>query len=249
MTHRQQNYIDRIIMTPCVDKELMFRSHCIVHLRENDVAKHNKNACLTFDYLGENTARLLNLFYNSKDKTPAYSLGFIPKTDSEARIITDDTVRSITAALECEYSANPYLLKENDKKEIATLIDAAKGAVKDYRKQHKDDSVLTNDTYNSIFSDIDRWDITANERFCALFNKYKGALQEFFDLARKFDENDIKALVAYRNHITHGNYCEITDTVIRSARFMKLIIYCSLLNRLGIPYDKLKDMMFTNIID
>lgn len=247
MTHRTQNRVEQIIMIPCVEQKTECRKHCFVHFQENDSAELSKNVCFTFDFLGESTAKLLSLFYNSKSGKPSYSLGFIPRTDSEARVITDDTVRAVTAALECEYSANESLQKECEK-EIERLQKYIKDLIKEYREKTDETSSLSDETYNAIFSDIGHWGITAKEKYCALMNKYKDRVEEFYAIAPKFDEADISALVKYRNRISHGNYCEMDDQVIRSARFMKLMIYCSLLNRLGIPYDKLKDMMFTNII-
>ena len=68
---------------------------------------HLKNTC--FEDLGDSLPNLIRLFYDTEEKKPSYSLGFIPDNDNERNHITNMKIKEICTALECEFSFQKQL--------------------------------------------------------------------------------------------------------------------------------------------
>ena len=81
MTHRQENHIGEIKIDTSTNPEEHYVGRCLAHIRENDMAAAHQNTVVSFDRLGDGFANLLRIVYNSKENSPSYSLGFIPRND------------------------------------------------------------------------------------------------------------------------------------------------------------------------
>lgn len=241
MTHRQENHIGEIKIDTSTNPEERYVGRCLVHIRENDMAEAHQNTVVSFDRLGDGFAKLLGIIYNSKENSPSYSLGFIPRNDDERWTVTDDTVRAITSALECEIQAQKDL-QINQSPELLALCESVKQLVSDHKAQHSCDPVITQDTYNLINGSISHWTNAASERIIALFHKFDQEMNLHFQEDDRINEADIRALVKYRNSITHGNYREMTPEIRKTVIVMKLLVYTSLLSRIGVTITKADDI-------
>ena len=57
-----------------------------------------------------------------------------------------------------------------------------------------------------------------------------------------FSDEDISALIKYRNSITHGRYGIISDQVARATLVMEHLVYCCLLHRVGVPDQNIEEI-------
>lgn len=247
MTHRKENHFDYIFVEQSGDAMMRMMNRCLVHLWENDNAQMHSNCCATFDFLGDSLPRLLSLVYNSKDKEASYSLGFIPQNNDDSRIITDDTIRSISAAIECEYQLSDDLTI-NYSEELDTICELARNAVIKYREEYKNSTKLSPDTYNSIFKSISFWKITTAEKAYALYERFKNNMESYFSFRQRIAQEDIQRFVQYRNSISHGSYRKMTKEIRDTAFAMKVLVYYSLLHRIGIPDEKLNELNVMGVV-
>ncbi len=247
MTHRRENQIGEIKIDTSINPEEHYVGRCLVHIRENDMAKAHQNTVVSFDQLGDGFANLLRIIYNSKENSPSYSLGFIPRNDDEQWSITDDTVRTITSALECEIQAQKDL-QINQSPELFALCKSVKQLIRDHKEHHHDNPVISDETYNMVFNSIGNWTNATSERIIALFHKFDSEMNLYFQEDDRINEADIRALVKYRNSITHGNYREMTPEIRKTVIVMKLLVYTSLLSRIGVSITKADDISALSII-
>ena len=211
------------------------------------MAAAHQNTVVSFDRLGDGFANLLRIVYNSKENSPSYSLGFIPRNDDEQWSITDDTVRTITSALECEIQAQKDL-QINQSPELFALCKSVKQLIRDHKEHHHDNPVISDETYNMVFNSIGNWTNATSERIIALFHKFDSEMNLYFQEDDRINEADIRALVKYRNSITHGNYREMTPEIRKTVIVMKLLVYTSLLSRIGVSITKADDISALSII-
>ena len=247
MTHRRENQIGEIKIDTSINPEEHYVGRCLVHIRENDMAKAHQNTVVSFDQLGDGFANLLRIIYNSKENSPSYSLGFIPRNDDEQWSITDDTVRTITSALECEIQAQKDL-QINQSPELFALCKSVKQLIRDHKEHHHDNPVISDETYNMVFNSIGNWTNATSERIIALFHKFDSEMNLYFQEDDRINEADIRALVKYRNSITHGNYREMTPEIRKTVIAMKVLVYISLLSRIGVSITKADDISTFAII-
>ena len=84
MTNRTNNHFDEIsIFTVPVGDESFYSRKAIVNILDNDEGHVREYPGISFNDLGESAVRLLELFYNSREKKPSYSLGFIPRNERD----------------------------------------------------------------------------------------------------------------------------------------------------------------------
>lgn len=247
MTHRQENHIGEIKIDTSTNPEEHYVGRCLAHIRENDMAAAHQNTVVSFDRLGDGFANLLRIVYNSKENSPSYSLGFIPRNDDERWSITDDTVRTITSALECEIQAQKDL-RINQSPELLALCESVKQLVYDHKEKHRSNPIITDETYNMVFNSIGNWTNATSERIIALFHKFDQEMKLHFQEDDRINEADIRALVKYRNSITHGNYREMTPEIRKTVIAMKVLVYISLLSRIGVSITKADDISAFAII-
>ena len=246
MTHNRENHIESIYIVPCDDQLQGAKKQCLVHIRDNDIAKPHNDVCLSFDYLGNSVSMLLQLIYNNSEEKPTYSLGFIPRNKSD-KVVTDETVRAVASALECEFDADNELTLPVIP-ELADLCENVREKVRAFQREHKGNDSISNDLFNMIYGDIKRWNGTTREEIIALFNKYRSYMDNYFAFEATIDEKDIGAFVKYRNDISHGNYRVMNSQIRKTTLAMKVLVYLSLLHRSGVPYEQLNGVSIWPII-
>lgn len=241
MTNRTDNHYDEIsIYTLPVGHEHFHSSKAVVSIRDNDDGHIRKYPGMAFEDLGESVAKLLELFYNSKEKKPSYSLGFIPKNDSEHWRVTDDVVRAVAAAVECEVSCYKEV-GAPQQEALSGLCDEVKKLVKAHRELNQSSPVLTDNTYSLIFGSIDHWSLTAAEKIIWLYHRFSDAMDDPQHRSC-LSEQDIRGFVKYRNSITHGTYKEIDPDVVRTTVALEKLAICSLLERVGVAHEKIVEL-------
>ena len=55
-------------------------------------------------------------------------------------------------------------------------------------------------------------------------------------------EDEIKDFVKYRNDITHGNHRVLDKRIACTAHLLSGLVYCSLLDRIGISREKIREL-------
>lgn len=241
MTNRVENHFDKIILSPDVSVVNWHLQRIIVNIKENDVSSIKAYCNIMFEDLDGSIASLMQLFYKSKKKKPSYSLGFIPKYDEEFGVITEDKVRAICSAIECEICFHPEI--ENAQSEALRIIcQRARDAVNLYREETKLSPTLTDGTYDMINGSISHWSMTAYEKTKLLYHEYEEAITKYNRGKPMVKDEDIHELIKYRNNITHGFFQPFDDTLMKTAIAMEVLVICSLLHRIGIPKETIVEL-------
>ena len=243
LTGQTENHIDTLLLTPSLESPDWSRKTLSVHIYENDEAALINQTRIPIGLVGESVASLLGLFYNSQEKQPSYSLGFIPQKDEERFFVTNDRIRSVCSALECEASFDDYADLPIRKMVLDELCKNAKELVKDHKKKYVTMGILSQRTYDSIYGSINFWSASAFDRFSYLYKKYEKMLKNIPILwDYSFSDEDISALIKYRNSITHGRFGIISDQVARATLVMEHLVYCCLLHRVGVPDQNIEEI-------
>jgi len=193
---------------------------------------------VTFLDLGEALPKLASIIFNSEDKKSTYEIGFYPSSDKDIHWISNDKVRLICSALECELSFidNLCIPEENHLQELIE-------DVKQHIKQHqKSEQKLSRRTYDLIFSSLHNWSISAGDRIIRLFHRYEREIRALESLMHNnvhIDDEDILALIKFRNNITHGLYRIIDQNIATTAFILQGIVYCCFLSRIGMTNDEI----------
>ena len=206
---------------------------------KNDFAKGDKNIFnnITFNDLGDGFPKLLSLLYDTKDRKESLSLGFIPKNDKKVNMIDNIQSRSICSSIECELKfIEDIKIEENI--ELVKLVTSVKRLVKDFRN----DSNLSNGTYDTIFSSIKNWSFPLAEKLWALVEKYCQEVEIMNPSTTIINEDMIKNFVKYRNDITHGRHRIINTEIGLVAHIVRGLVYCCILDRIGVPRDKILNL-------
>lgn len=185
---------------------------------------------ITFHELGDGVSELASTIFNSKDKQPAYEIGFVPTSDKDIHLISNDKVRLICSALECELSFVDDLCVSEEER-LQELIKEIKELVKKHRSGS---NKLSSKTYDLIFSSINNWTMSASDKICKLYHLHE---KEMTSLTKQMEENisdeDILAFIKYRNNITHGAYRVMDQRIATTAFILQGLVYCCLLKRIG----------------
>lgn len=191
---------------------------------------------ITFHELRDGVSELASTIFNSKDKQPAYEIGFVPISDKDIHLISNDKVRLICSALECELSFVDDLcvLEEEHLQELIKEI-------KEHIKKHRSSAnKLSSKTYDLIFSSINNWSMSASDKICKLYHLHEKAMTS---LVKQMNENisdeDILTFIKYRNNITHGAYRVMDQRIATTAFILQGLVYCCLLKRIGISEDSI----------
>ena len=247
MTNRSENPFEAIYISPPASEPLFHLKKAYVHLQENDSYKTTEFPCISFDDLGGSLPSILEIMFNSKENEPSYSLGFIPRNDSEAFNITDDTVRALLSSLECEayFDSSIGLFQSG---ELEYLCGMVKSVVRHHRKKNKGKPLLSDGTYSVIHGSIKNWSMSAFEKIDFLFHKHEKAIRNYCErYSPMITEEDIRSLVKYRNSITHGTYRELTRKLRHTAVVMEVLVYCCFLCRAGMPEETIEELCASKI--
>ena len=192
---------------------------------------------ISFDDLGESVSGLLEIIYKDSDKKPSYMIGFMPRDDHEVFLMTNTKIKEICSSLECELYFKSAAEDEN--KELAELIKRIKTMVKEHRDG---DTPLSSKTYDLIFSSMSHWTMSASDRIVNLYHEYKREMMKLGRLKFAITDDDIRELVKYRNHITHGSHRIMDIRIAATAHRLAGLVYCLILTRIGVDRDKISQM-------
>ena len=188
--------------------------------------------------LGCSFPELIKLFYDDSDNPKTPILGFLPTSESDSLLITAAKVKEICSSLEVEFEhAKDIAVPEN--RQIDEIKKLAGDAVKEYRKNNPG---LSDKTYNMVFSTIRNWSLALHDKIVALSERYKEELELINETSTVIDDDNIGAMVKYRNNATHSNTIELTPQIIDTAYYMQALVYFCILDRIGVPRDKIKEL-------
>lgn len=238
MTFRKNVGFEKITLLKTHPEIKQLMSSAEVFIR-NDIELTDKSYYknISFQDLGVSLPNLLKLFYDSDDRKNSISLGFIPSSDRDVNVMNYEKIRSICSALECELSfANTITVEKNI--ELGELVEAVKQTVREFRKTHCE---MSKDTYNLVFSSISHWSFSLAEKLCSLYHKYNDEILILNKSSVVITDQSIKEFVKYRNDITHGRYRTPDVHISLTAHYMRGLVYCCVLERIGISRAEIKE--------
>lgn len=241
MTNRVDNHFDEIILSPDTTMTNWHLRRIKVYIKDNEGSQTKTHMNILFEDLKESLAKIMELFYLSKEKKPSYSLGFIPQNDSDYGVITEDRVRAISSAIECEIAFDAEI-NNAQAEALDEICRRVKETVKQYRKETESRPALTDGTYDLINGSISHWSMSAFEKTKWLYYKYKDAITKFNHGMTMIQDEDIHEFIKYRNNITHGSFQIMSQSIQKTAIAMEVLVICSLLHRTGIPIEKVIDL-------
>lgn len=237
MTYRRNVGFDKIeiLLEPANDHIAPAIASVHIYNEEEPTDKHSFN-CLSFTDIGEQIIPLIQLLHREDTGSPTYMLGFIPKNDRSHNIFTNTMVREVCSALECELGIRKELwpVEENVLKQLEKSV---KNVVKEHRASN---TMLPEKTYDLIFSSISRWSLTASDKILRLYDEYKDIL---FFRGCYLNEDKIASFVKYRNSITHGHYRVLSMEIAETTERLAMVVYCSIMDRLGISKDRIRELI------
>lgn len=197
---------------------------------------------ITFQDLGWMLINLLAIFtrinMTKKRKGPDFALGFIPRSN-ETGYMDNETICSISGSLEYEASQH---LKDNTLKNAD--VQAFGDAVLKWMKQKETQAQynLTQGAMSVIAGSIRNWSLPAKERFAALENMFKDAVEILINQSLGKEYYDIGKFVKYRNSLMHDAAMPSTIEVRNTATVLRGLVYCSILNRAGMSEDMITQL-------
>lgn len=192
---------------------------------------------LEFECLGESAGKLFEIFYKTQERKRSYSLGFYPDSDKHETIITNEIVRLVCSALECEVGFVKTIKNEEREK-----IQALKEEIQPIIDKHKESpDKLKEKTYSLIESSMSHWTTAAADQFKCLYHMYEEELMIANKAGVVIGDDEIDNFVKYRNDITHGSYRVLDSTIAYTTYIMKCLVYCCILTRIGIKRESIKE--------
>lgn len=222
------------------DSETGQMVECAAVFIKNDVKlpKKHKYQCICLDDLGKTVPELLRLFYDTEDKKTAIMLGFLPLNDEDLYKMNNTKLRAVCTALESELGFVENINMETNAI-VINLVEQVKNTVKKFREENNG---LSNDMYNYIFSNIKTWSYPLAERICALYREYTKEIEKMNNTNVPVTEESIRKFVKYRNDITHGKHRILDLEIAVTAHCMCGLVYCCILNRVGLERDTILEL-------
>ena len=239
MTYRQNISFDEIyLMDYSEDAKDLLSFASVRIIGKNDKIDKNYYSNITFDDLGGSLPNLLKLLYDDNDNKETIMIGFLPKNDKDLVYMNNDKVKAICSALECELKFfNKDGIEKNEK--LEELIKNVKSQVKEFRKS---DDVIPENTYNLIFNSINHWSLSLSERIWNMCEEFYECIIRLPFVDTAISEERVKKFVKYRNDITHGRHRVSDMEVGLTAFLLSGLVYCNILDRIGIERTKIIEL-------
>ena len=187
---------------------------------------------ITFQDLGWTLINLLSIFTRMvKEKgkwNRDYSLDFI-SSNADAGAITNEIICSISGALEYEVSRHKDI-EELRNREIDIFAKAVRDFIKDNYKSYN----VPEKALNLIYGSTQNWSLSAAERFSALEQKYKEAVDHLKTRLFEGKYYNIGEFVKHRNQLMHRSSNPPTFEIRVTAMILRGLVYCSILGRAGV---------------
>lgn len=240
LTNRENVGIEEIFLLqkniPIGEKRLTQKVAQVFIRQDKELTQKQQYHNLEFECLGDSLGKLFDIFYKTKDRKRSYSLGFYPEDDKHDTIITNEIVRSVCSALECEVGFVKGIKNEEEAK-----IKALKKKIQPIIEEHKaGPNKLKEKTYSLIESSMSHWSTAAADQFKILYHMYEEEMAAANKSQITIGDAEIDAFVKYRNDITHGSYRVLDSTIAYTTHLMACLVYCCVLARIGIPREAIK---------
>lgn len=192
---------------------------------------------LEFELLGDAVGKLLTILYSPKERKKSYSLGFYPENDASASVVTNQTVRTVCSALECEVGFIKDIT-DNETKKIKKLRQKLQPIIEEHKTS---EDKLKEKTYSLIESSMSHWSMAASDQIKELYHRYEAIMKLIADKALMvIEDDDIDRFVKYRNDITHGSYRVLDHQIAFTTHILACLVYCCVLTRIGIPKENIR---------
>lgn len=199
-----------------------------------NLASKNPICCLELKLFNELMENLINILENDK-----FSIMFLPDSNNETYTIDYENIKNICTALEFEFQQNKMKLEKN--KIIVDLQRLVKLEIKKFKDAN---SSLDKDDYASIESSVDKWTLPAKKQIWALYENYIDIIEYICNKkAIYLTYQNICDFIKFRNKITHGEFPHFTEEIANTAYGLKILIYISLLKRIGLDDETIKERL------
>ena len=213
-------------------------SSATIYLKNNnELTKKHYSKNIMFADIKDALPSFFETIYKSNDSKPLYDFGFIPFSDKEARYITVPMIRSITPAVECEYSFMSFPKFQNDR--LESLIKDVKAVIKAHRKS---DQALEDKTYNNIYNSINNWSLSFSDKIWQMINDFDDATSTLLGFDISTYRDDINRFVKFRNDITHGRIREVDHHIAVTGYVLAGLVYCCFLRRVGVDNETINKL-------
>lgn len=211
---------------------------CFVRYDEEQETQKKIMSCITFNDIGDKINQLICAIVNNKPKKPQFNIGFIPENDKDVNVVTSMKIREVCSALESEMELAEITVDQEEEFEI--LIKKMKELV----KAHRDGEKPLTDTkaYEYIFGTLDNLKGALADRIEKCFMQHQREMGEYIS------REQIDAIVKYRNTITHGNYMQLNQELADTTYVLIQLVYCCVLQRIGMKCEDIKKLMERRII-
>lgn len=205
---------------------------------ENSVELKDYQRNISIEDLGDAFPALVSMFYDAGSDSKAPIISFLPENEKDVFYMTGDKLKAICSSLENELE---YVddIQEEENSHIEELKGLVKDYIKTYKKEHQD---FPEGAYSLINNSIANWSLSLRERVCALCQKYVIEISALNQTDEIIDDEAIKEFVKYRNSITHGNAKPMTMRVAETAFVLSGVVYCCVLNRIGVDKEKIIEL-------
>lgn len=215
-------------------KTMRHYAKVFVNQRYDNLVSKQPIRCLELKLFDDHMQQLLNILENDK-----FSLMFLPESNSEAHMVDYEIVKNICTALEFEFKENKMKLEKNQL--ITQLQKLVKLEVEKFKGLN---TSLDDDDFASIKSSISNWTIPAKKQVWSLFENNIEIMQYICDKKGVYlSYKQVSDFIKFRNDITHGKFPHFTQEIADTAYILKILIYVSLLKRIGLTDDILKDRL------
>ena len=240
MSFRENVGFKKILLLRHNDNVGFPTSYATCYIRKNYTStRKDESRFITFKELGSSIEKLYEMIAINEENHATYNVNFLPESDANVFRIDNSKIRRVCSAVESELDLSEIDFKTD--KNLQELIAQIRGLIREHRKgEHR----LSDGTYDVIQGNIRHWDKPLAEKIMALKEKHHNELE----LLRKkyhtdLTEKMIREFVKYRNDITHGIYGILTKEVWVASIFLMALVYCSVLSRIGMEPEMIKEIM------
>lgn len=244
MTYRTNIGFDRIIVRDFSD-ESQFPVTASFHFDEADTFDKTEYFYnITFEDLGCNIVNLLSEIYSSDNKHFPFLGDILPYSKKDICYMNADKLRSICSALESEMNIREELYCEKNEN-LNSLIKQVKSTIKSFRKNNNN---IDDKTYSLIYGSIKHWSLSLSEKISILYSHYKNEMNNFVNVDFEITNENISEFVKVRNNMTHNGFFKIDRNTAATSILLTGLIYCSILDRIGISSDQICELCNHKII-
>lgn len=199
-----------------------------------DLADKDSLHCIDLSLFDNVMTDLIDVIIENK-----ISIGFLPKSNAEKKHVTYENIKNICTAAEYEFSI--MKLKLPKIKEIELLKKEVKEYIQNFKLNHDN---FDEDDFNSILSSVGNWTIPAKKQAFTVYTLNKDVVDYIlYHSGLGFSYQCCCKLIDCRNAITHGSRPKLTNQIAEAAYAMKVSIYVSILKRIGLSDDAIKDKL------